>query len=289
MSSDIPITTTPIQDISIDLLRRWVIDCIEEYSLTRKMWNNIASLLNLLYAEAMDRDIVTANKYKQLNIKKFRKLFQKPQYKPDSARVYTDDEFEAISQLAFKRVERSQTLAPLAFVLQGCLGDRIGEVVALKYSDINPELGTIHIQRQYLYKEHRIDEYTKGTGEDREIPLTTSAVKAIEKCKQIQSQHGIETEFILWTSTTAPPGYVTFTRAYRSMCKELGIDYKATHACRRRGITKVGDKLGLEAAREFAGHESVGTTYGYLCDTHEKVEKRKKIAQALDISIQDNM
>ena len=70
-------------------------------------------------------------------------------------------------------------------------GVRIGELVALRYEDIETP-NYIHIQRMFRRDAREIVEHTKSQDGDRQVYLTEAAKDIINAARRYQTEHGYD-------------------------------------------------------------------------------------------------
>lgn len=82
----------------------------------------------------------------------------------------------------FENEVKRYVLSPLAVLFQFKTGVRIGELVVLRYEDIDGDF--ITVQRMFRRDSNEVVDYTKGTYGDRRVILTTEAKRIIGLCRQ---------------------------------------------------------------------------------------------------------
>ena len=181
-----PIVKIPIRRLKKLDLDEWAHRLIRERDLTRKGFVNVATIVNQVLEYAVDKEIIDINPFSKVKIHD-RHLF-KPEKKQDSkTQVYSKEELRGLKELAMadfnNRVKR-YVLSPLAVLFQFETGVRIGELIVLRYEDIEGDF--ITVQRMYRRDSKEIVPYTKGTYGDRRVILTTEAKRIIEICRNYQ-------------------------------------------------------------------------------------------------------
>ena len=180
----------PLKKLTKLDLDKWAHTMIQTYDMTRKKYVNVQVIMRQALDYAVDLGIIEFNPMAQVKVD--RKMYRREKKKPDKTQVYTADEIEAITELAwkdFKDEVKDYRLSPLALIFQYQTGVQIGELVALRYEDIeNPNY--IHVQRMYRRDAHEIVEHTKSDDGDRQIYLTEYAREIIEAAREYQRSHG---------------------------------------------------------------------------------------------------
>ncbi len=183
---------------------------------------------------------------------------------------------------------------PLAFQL----GARLGELVTLKWSDIDEEkLNHIHIQRmeRKIHEEdsdgkwkttgYEVVEHTKSEAGDRNTYLTKRAREILELIRQWNIDHGFgDNEFIFLN----PNGERIHNRALdtriRKYCSYADIDIKSMHKIRKTYISTLVDShlVNINTIREMVGHEDERTTLrNYTFNRKSDAQTQANLEKAL--------
>ena len=143
-------------------------------------------------------------------------------------------------------------------------GVRVGELCALKWTDVKENVIHIHAQQLtrrengkkiYYYDTHTKNE--KGISQDgREFPLTRKILNLLNEIRGLQKELGIHSEFIFchedgeWIKTDA---YETFLRR---LCQSKGFKVTNNHALRMSLNSNVLLPMGISVADRAAmlGH-----------------------------------
>ena len=209
----------------------------------------------------------------------------KPEKKQDSrTQVYSKEELRGLKELAmadFKNRVKRYVLSPLADLFQFETGVRIGELIVLRYEDIEGDF--ITVQRMYRRDSKEIVPYTKGTYGDRRVILTTEAKSIIEICRNYQIDNDCDSEGYIFSNDGEPCGYTPTRELYDKYCKKLGIIKKSSHKARKTYISSLLDgNVNVNSVREMAGHRDERTTLSnYYFDRSLDEEKKKMIEAAL--------
>ena len=139
--------------------------------------------------------------YKKLNMRKARR-------KKSTEKAFSKTESKDIYEVAFEDFKRGRDCVPLAVAFTFHTGLRSGEVVALKWEDVNLDNKTMVVQRlerQYQITDdfrklgkhvYEIEKDTKGSFGDRPIELSDKAVEILLELKDFYKRKGIESEWI---------------------------------------------------------------------------------------------
>ena len=179
----IPLVNLKAKDF-VQLFRSWT----KNREMTRKYFNNIKSVLNGIYAYAIENEIVQHNPIKEINMRQF-------PYKAvnNEHEVFTLQE----RSLILDSLKTSAEIYALAIQLDFFMVCRIGELLALRWSDIQGNF--IRIQGQYLSNQtmnddlsfntrtHEVVSHIKGNTEQgfRFMPLMPETKEILERIRTI--------------------------------------------------------------------------------------------------------
>lgn len=192
--------------------------------------------------------------------------------------VWTDQElFLIMSKLGEK--EKRFRLILLLLIYTGC---RIGEILALKYSDIksgklfiNKKLESVAEINKNGKKVHRFEiTPPKTTNSIRNIPLNEEILKEIENHKSWQREesvlNGYRTDYIFCTQSGKFIDRHNLNTAFERYYKRIGIEKKGIHTYRRTFCTNLCKSgVPLEIAYKLMGHKSISVTAQYYLHVND--------------------
>ena len=173
------------------------------------------------------------------------------------------------------------------FVLQ--TGLRTGELIGLKWSDIDFKKRTLKIERsmEYRYKvgEWRVGEPKSKSG-FRTIPLTQEAIRILKEQKRknsnidIISMEWADTVFLCRKGT--PVKNSTYDSNLFKICDKAGIDRFSMHILRHTFATRCIEAGMLpKTLQKIMGHSNIGITMNLYVHITED-EKQKEIDMVAD-------
>ena len=277
------IAKKPLRKLTKLDLDKWAHTMIQTYDMTRKKYINVQVIMRQALDYAVDLGIIDFNPMTQVKVD--RKMYRREKKKPDKTQVYTADEIKAITDLAWKDFQaetKDYRLSPLALIFQYQTGVRVGELVVLRYEDIEKP-NYIHVQRMYRRDSHEIVEHTKSDDGDRQVYLTKYAREIIEVAREYQRTHGHDSEGFIF----ALDGQIIPQRCINSLlmkyCKILDIPYRSSHKNRKSyGSALLNSGVSINTARQMLGHADEETTLKYYCyDQTMDADKEQQFEKAL--------
>lgn len=278
-----PIVKIPIRRLKKLDLDEWAHRLIRERELTQKAFVNIATIVNQVLEYAVDLEIIENNPFSKVKIDN-KHLFKPVKKKESKNEVYSKEEERKLKKMAWSDFEnrvKVYVLSPLAVLFQFETGVRIGELVALRYEDVEGDY--ITVQRMYRRDSKEVVPYTKGTFGDRRVILTSEAKRIIETCRKFQEENNYDSGGYIFSINGMPCSYGAVNDLYRKYCKNMGIVRKTSHKARKTYISSLIDgNVNVNSVREMAGHRDERTTFAnYYYDRSTDEEKLKQVEAAL--------
>lgn len=284
------IVDVPVFELTYLKLDKWSHDMIKCNNLTKKAYYNMTIILRQCLDYAVEVGVLESNCFSRVKVDT--KMFQHKKKAVDDTQVFTVEDERGLCELAMQHYEASpKSITPLAIVFNFNLGLRVGELVALRWSDIVGNY--IHVQRmevaEYELGEDaevrrngvRVVEHTKSYAGDRRVYLNESARNLLALVKKRSMSYGFYDEdyiFVNSNSSRLTTGSIN-CYLYR-LCDEVNTNRKSSHKIRKTYISALYDGgLNINKIREIAGHEDERTTLNNYCfdrsidrDTEEKLE-----------------
>lgn len=286
-----PIVDIPINDLSYLILDEWAHSKIKNFHLTKKQYYNMTVIIRQIFIYAVDEGYIQENNFNRVKVNT--KLFTKKHKPKSEEQVFLEEEETLLCEEALKRFKlRPKFLTPLAIVLNFHLGLRIGELVALKWSDISDNY--IHIQRMEVAKYELVEgelirhgvevvEFTKSDSGDREIYLNTDAREILRQIRLISMKYGYYcNDYIFISNRNNRLTGGSFNKYLFSLCDAINIQHKSTHKVRKTAISTLIDLgLNINEVREIAGHEDEKTTLNNYCFNRKNKNETEKIIERM--------
>lgn len=164
-------------------------------------------------------------------------------------------------------------------------GMRIGEICALKFSDINLDNETICVsktlQRIYTYdndtnKTKIIIDNPKTSNCNRDIPLTKYAIKILKNLLKV-----VNKDCYILTNSLKPIEPRTYRNYYNKVLLDLGIPRIKFHGLRHSFATRcIENNCDYKTVSVLLGHSNIGITLNLY--VHPNLEQKKKCIQKIE-------
>lgn len=265
-----------------------LLNIIKEGEITTKELREIRFLLRKTFTFAFRRKLISVNPMPDVEVNTSGCAPAQP--KISQSRVYLTDDIAALQREITQEIQSiPHNTTALAIRLLFVLGLRIGELVALRESDIDWQMETIHIQRM----EQRADKkkpilvnHTKKKSPygNRILPLGEEGAAIIRQVIAINKDYGFQDEDFLFLGEKGERIHIrAVDNRIRKLCGRAGIEpAKSAHDIRRTVATRLYRCThDIELVRRFLGHSDVQTTWGYIVDIDGEAEDRRKVVDAL--------
>lgn len=180
-----------------------------------------------------------------------------PAYRKRQVEIFTEPE---ILRLAHYIVNKPD-LTGLGVLLTLNSGLRLGELCALRWSDIDLHAGFVRVERevQRIYEKgctRLIVQPPKSESSLRRIPLPTDILSLLAAHRPENAG-----SFCLLTSSGDPLEPRTMQNRYRSLLKRAGVPYRNFHALRHTYATRcIEQYVDVKSVSEMLGHSDVRIT-----------------------------
>ena len=229
---------------------------VREFNLARKEWTNVKTILLGMFEYAVRKKYLSVNPMNDVKILvKYRQVIKKT----GKTQTYNTEELAELNRYLDAKYTETGDLAFLAVQVNFYLGLRVGELVALKWSDWEDET-TLHIVREEIREqEHNlryVADHTK-THLDRFVAVPPKAIELLNKIPR-------QGEYIFTRNgerlTSRQIAYVL-----EKYAKRQGVQTKSTHKMRKTYASLLASNgVPLDAIRELLGHTDLSTTLGYI-------------------------
>lgn len=235
--------------------------------------------------QAVKMDLIKKNPAKHVEVPKTKKY---------QAEVYTPEEV----QILLENVIDTDMEVPIALLVG--LGLRRGEVLALRWQDVDLERGKVYIRRNMVRVDKEIifkDPKTETSNREIELPSTVLKLLQVERKRYLTNRLKMGEQFedndlvVCWDDGKCiNPD--TLSQKFRRLIERIGLKHIRLHDLRHTNATLMLEYgVNIKVAQQRLGHASISTTMDIYSHVTEKVEKEaadkldKGIFEALDIGI----
>lgn len=250
----------------LQVTEKFVYDSLESCkSVSESLQKSIYGVLNGILKYAAERYHITLPGIKRLSVKRHRK----------EAETFTKTEQGKLLSVLCSNTDRFK----LGILLCLFTGLRLGELCALKWSDIDFSNKTLTIRRtvQRLYveggsaKTALTETSPKSGNSKREIPLQNTIAALLMNFQN-------EKEYVFGGDKPLDPR--TMQNHYKRILKEAGITYKNFHTLRHTYATNcIEGGTDVKSLSEMLGHSSIKITLNYY--VHPSMDTKRMYADSL--------
>ena len=267
------IIRTPIEKLDYITLDTWAHDLVNQYQLTSKQYGNMSLIMRQMLDYAVEKNYIARSPFSRVRIESRR--FQHTKKKEATKEVFLLEEQPRIIEKALKDSELTGTSIPLAIPLAFQTGLRIGEILGLKFSDVEGDY--LHVQRMDVENRIQVDgkwksdgykivEHTKTKAGDRLVILTPAARELIFKAKLYNDRNNYYTDDYIFVNENGRVHFKAIHSRLGKYCRKAGVSKKSVHKIRKTYISTLIDaNLNIDQIRRLVGHEAETTTYNSYC------------------------
>lgn len=285
------IDKTLIQDIDLLMVDIFIHKAIKDHDFNKKQYYNMSIVLRQVLEYAIKEGYIESSPLNRFKLG--RNVLRKDKKKKNYTQVYFVNEkkkMESILMKDFLKDNKNTILLAILFVFQ--TGLRLGELVALKWSDISGDIITVQ-RTETRYRiispdgskgRYVIDikENTKGAEGEREVYLTPKAQELLKLIKKTNFKNGYESEFI-FVYEKGRMHERCVDNCIRKYCGKLHINERSMHKIRKTYISSLIDAgINIDAIREQVGHKDAQTTLNCYCyNRYDDTQTHDMIAKAV--------
>lgn len=266
----------PLKKITTMDLEDWAIDVLTEYSMTSNIFNTHKTVVMNALVYAKKKGYISNNPWVKEELD-YQRLLDSPRRKASSDMVFYPDEIDSLVEEFERCYELNSNTANLALEINFDLGLRIGELCAIKWTDVDWKNETIFIQRMED-STGKVVEYVKADSEAgyRELALTSYALKIL---KRIRQNSRILSEFIFCDEFGTRKTKLQMLNRLRRAEKSLGWEnIKCSHCIRRTVASRMdANHIALDEIRRWLGHTDTRTTLMYIFNPYREDKTRELI------------
>ena len=280
---DTPVANIPLKDIRVKDYLNLFESITLNGSLTRKRVSNIKSLLNKMYAYAIREELVDINPVHSIDFSEFR------YYVPDNSdKIYTVENRQKLLSYLQTVIEPYSLAIQLDFQITA----RIGEIKALKWSDIDFENRSININKQVLRHQYMNDDLTFGSVKTelvsrvkgnskagkRRLHMTNEAYRILTLAKELNP----DGEYVFMPYGRVISTY-TFNQNLKRYCENAGVPYFSSHIIRFTSCSNLYNATDLAFTSSSMGHSTKATTLHYIRDINKPARYNNQVEEAFSV------
>lgn len=265
--------TTKVKRVDELLLEKECNRIVREFNLPRKEWCNVKTILNGMFDYAMRKKYLTENPVLNIQIHvKFKQIVRKT----GKTETFNTNELSDINAFLDRMYEETLDTSFLAVKVNFLLGLRVGELVALKWSDLC-DANHVHVVREEVRNQEtntiEVVEHTK-TNRDRFVIVVPKAHAIFNKIDK-------EGEYIFMRDGQRITS-IRIATILRKYARYMGVPLKSSHKLRKTFASNLNAAgVPLDCIREMLGHASLQTTLSYLYNPLTETETYDLISKAL--------
>lgn len=190
--------------------------------------------------------------------------------------IFTKDEHKK----AIAYIKEHFTFRNLGILICLSTGMRIGEICALKWSDIDIDSQVINVNRtiQRIYviengtrRTELIIDNPKTKNSNREIPLTKDLLNIIKPLKKLANE-----DFYVITNDEKPTEPRTYRSYYKNLMEKINLPVIKFHGLRHSFATRcIESKADVKTVSVLLGHSNISTTMNLY--VHPNAEQKKSV------------
>ena len=277
-----PIGDLELKQIDGHLIQTLIINRLKEDGYSYQTVRHVYSQLGSIFKYAALRGKLNTNPMAEVVLPK-KTLFQNKE-----TRYLSEDERNALVATCYMRNKNGSFFfknGPF-YVFIMYTGCRIGEAIALKWSDIDLDNRTVTIGRTMItvrntdnHTSTRRDQNSTKNGVTRTVYLSDMALQAL---LDIKASHKYDPNgYILpGTHTDKPITYVTAHGAFKRIIKQAGIEDCSIHCLRHTFVSlMINNNIPIPLVADMVGHTNINTTMKVY--THLLKETQRKSMEVI--------
>lgn len=220
---------------------------------------NIQKILKQSFEYAVENDFIFETPYKKMRT---------PKKEMKEVNVFTNEEIEKILNAPKFKQTKYADIISIAYRT----GMRIGEIMALKWEDIDFKNKFLTVKRTYSkYNNGKpCIEEPKSKSSKRRIELDIQCMKIFQQTKSTHSS-----EFVFCNKNGNMLSYTIITKNFKKMCEEAGVPYRNFHTLRHtHASVLLSNGVHPKIVQERLGHSKISITldiYSHLIPSMQHI------------------
>lgn len=245
-----------VENITIDGIKQFIFKKISEIDSSSCL--NLQKVLKQSLEYAVENDFISETPYRKIKL---------PKQTTKEVEIFKKEEIEKI--LNTKNIyTKYANIVDIAYRT----GMRIGEIMALKWQDINFENNFLTVRHTYSKYDNGVPviEEAKSKSSKRRIDLDSQCMKIFQEIK-----HTHTSDFVFCNKSGTMLSYTAITRNFRKMCEEANVPYRSFHTLRHTHASiLLSNGVHPKIVQERLGHSKISITldtYSHLVPTMQQV------------------
>ena len=279
---------TDVNKLTSEVILSFLATTVKKKKLTYKALSALCSYIHNTLISAKTHKCLIDNPWDtvQMQLPLVKKLC-KDSYNLPKDRTLSPEEIRALSeQLHICHTKKPTFITPYAIDLAFLTGMRVGELCALRWSDIEDGVLVVRssekMHRPENKPKYRTVETTK-TGKERKIPITQAIDKLLKQVGRASLGYNRDKEFI-FVNKDGRINTTSISSLLIRLCKRAGIERKSIHDIRRT----VNSQLRMAGANVFMaaslmGHSERVNQNHYTYDISQLEQKKQLLELVNDV------
>lgn len=273
----------PMVELTIQQLKDWAHSKIDENQLNKRDYYNMAIIIKQCFKYAVDSGFIENDTWSmvKINTKKLQKNIKKGN---DEEIYFYEEQKQLIEYSLYMFNKNPRNITALAIPLIFVTGLRIGEIVSLKYSDIDEINNVIIINKsesviyeldgngKFSYSRKEVQDHTKTLAGIRKVPYISQAKELIRMIKEASEQYGFYDEGYIFCPNSQRVHANSIDKKLYNYCAATGVDKKSAHKIRKTFISRLihSRQVDIDTVCRVAGHVDMKTTFMSYCYSLDK-------------------
>ncbi len=245
---------------------------------TQKDLSEALNPLRGLTRKAVREGLIPSDPFQLIDINWKKCIRSRKQNEKDSERVFVEDEMEKVIDICNQMIARPNNRCSAFYGIKilRLTGMRVGELVALRWSDVDYRNLVIHIHaRETSDGQNRVvAEGTKGTHTQdtyvvcRDIPVTKEVIDILNEINDFNLINGFICDDFIFCGINGRSSIKSIENALWKACKLAGLSIKKSPHDIRRTVATVLYRKGtpIKVIQTYLGHADEKTTRSYIYD-----------------------
>ena len=233
---------TEFENINIELLNEkhiitFLIDTVQRLHLTKRAFTSLAGYINEILNSAVCDKYISTNPYIYVRpkLKLITKQCEERHYTAEERTLSNTEIQKLLDVIRQDHIKKPYSITPYTIEFALLTGCRIGEIAALRWTDIQDGIVTIRSSEKTHRGKGRQKLYTiesTKTGKERKIPVTNVLADLFERVSEAENNMGFKGEFV-FSGSNGRIRAKCIAQCMTRKCEQSGINKKSIHACRR--------------------------------------------------------